>query len=222
VKEKRVDDFDFGEPEDFDLQDLPPEAAGYAEDFAAATPADLAAGLLELQQDLRHGLVALGQKITRLEHDFETRIMYDQSKDQTIDALHRELQDYRDGLEFKHLRPLVNDLLTIHDDLADLLETFSAQNPELASDGPVAFLLDNLLTLQEDIGGTLEKYGFELYEHPGEEIDRKIQRVQGTVPTQDLVLDRTLARRLRKGVRYEDRVVRPEIVLAYRLSESDA
>jgi molecular chaperone GrpE len=175
----------------------------------------------DFRQDLRDGLVALGQKITRLEQHFETKLMYDESKDQTIDALHRELQDYREGLQFVHLRPLVNDLLTLYDDLGGMLAGFAVDHPEAAAEAPVNKLLDSLHTIQEDMQYTLEKHGFDLYEHPGDEVDRKFQRVQGTVPTDDPAQDRQVAVRLRRGLRYADRVLRPEIVQVYRHEAGD-
>lgn len=188
-----------------------------AEDNAATPDVDHEAeALAGLRDDLRHGLIALGQKITRLENHFETKIMYDQSKDQTIDALHRELQDHRDGLAFAHLRPLVSDILALHDDLDSLLAGFEAEQPEAAGAAPVRALLGSLHTIREDLAYTLEKYGFELFEHPGEYVDRAAQRVEATEPVDDPALDRVVARRVRRGVRYGDRIVRPEIVVAYR------
>lgn len=186
------------------------------DDVTAPEPDDAADALDGLRADLRHGLIRLGQKITRLEQHFETKIMYDQSKDQTIDALHRELQDHRDGLAFAHLRPLVNDILALHDDLDGLLADFEAEQPDAAGAEPVRALLGSLHTIREDLAYTLEKYGFELFEHPGEQVDRAAQRVEATEPVDDPALDRMVARRVRKGVRYGDRIVRPEIVVAYR------
>lgn len=189
------------------------------ETAAAETAPEPGATLADLQADLRQGLVALGQKVTRLEHNFDTKIMYDQSKDETIDALHRELQDYREGMAFVHLRPLVSDLLALHDDLDDLLAGFAAQFPEQAEQDGVRTLVNSVDTVREDLIYMLEKYGFEVFENPGDAVDRKVQRVQSTVPTDDAALDRMVARRLRKGVRYEDRIVRPEVVTAYRYTE---
>lgn len=185
-------------------------------DELASSPAnDVLAQLDGLQEDLRQGLIALGQRLTRLEKHFETKILYDQAKDQTIDALHRELQDYRDGLQFQHLRPLVVDVLTVYDDLSAVLERFLAEAPEAASE-VVAGLFEQLFALRDDLGGALEKHGFELYEHPGEVVDRAFQRVQATIPTDDPARDRTVARRVRRGLRYGERVIRPEIIEAYR------
>ncbi|GAB4568838.1 MAG: hypothetical protein Kow0077_00360 [Anaerolineae bacterium] len=186
------------------------------EESQAVGDSPLAEQLTALQDDLRQGLIALGQKITRLERHFETKIMYDQSKDETINALHRELETHREGMAFVHLRPLVNDVLTLYDDLGDLLAGFAEEHPDVAGQDAVRVLLNGLETIREDLGYTLEKYGFELFEHPGEAVDRSVQRVQMTIPTDDPARDRTVARRLRRGLRYEGRVVRPEVVAAYR------
>ena len=182
----------------------------------ALDPEALSERLTALQADLRDGLVVLGQKITRLERDFETKIMYDASKDQTIDALHRELQDHRDGLHFVHLRPLAGDLLVLYDDLGDLLAGFAAAHPEAAEADPVRPLLGSLHTIRDDLAFALEKQGFELFQADGETVDRSVQRVQGTVPADDPALDGQVARRVRPGLRYGERVIRPEVVQVYR------
>ncbi len=204
-------------------EELPVPISAEADDLAPSSgtglpeEVDLGRRLDALQADLRAGLVALGQRLTRLESHFETKLMYDDSKDRTIDALHRELQDYREDLQFKHLRPLVADFLILYDDLTGLLASFRADQPDAAEVEPTRTLLNSLDLLCDDMAAALEKYGFEFFTHEGPEIDRGLQRVQGTVPTDQAALDRTVAVRLRRGLRYEERIIRPEVVQAYQM-----
>ena len=58
----------------------------------------------------------------QLRQDFDAKIKYDASKERQIDSLHSELQAYRAGLYFKILRPVILDLISMHDDLNRLIE----------------------------------------------------------------------------------------------------
>src|SRR5579862_6730335 len=55
--------------------------------------------------------------LNQLRQDFETKLMYDASKERQIDGMHQELQGYREGLHFRLLRPMFHDLIAMYDDL---------------------------------------------------------------------------------------------------------
>lgn len=145
---------------------------------------------------------AIAQSVSQLRMDFDTKIKYDESKDRTINALHQELQDYRADIVLKHQRPLVNDLISLYDDLGRLV----------AAGGVV----DHLADIQSDIETMLARSGIEAYEMPQDTFESAFQRVQQVVPTDQPDLDRRVAARVRRGFRYGDRVIRPEIVDIYR------
>lgn len=145
---------------------------------------------------------AIAQSVSQLRMDFDTKIKYDESKDRTINALHQELQDYRADIVLKHQRPLVNDLISLYDDLGRLV----------AAGGAV----DHLADIQSDIETMLARSGIEAYEMPQDTFESAFQRVQQVVPTDQPDLDRRVAARVRRGFRYGDRVIRPEIVDIYR------
>lgn len=145
---------------------------------------------------------AIAQSVSQLRMDFDTKIKYDESKDRTINALHQELQDYRADIVLKHQRPLVNDLISLYDDLGRLV----------AAGGVV----DHLADIQSDIETMLARSGIEAYEMPQDTFESAFQRVQQVVPTDQPDLDRRVAARVRRGFRYGDHVIRPEIVDIYR------
>lgn len=159
---------------------------------------------------------AIHTSIQQLQADFETKIKYDDSKEHTIDALHRELQDYRADLVLKIMRPLVQDLLTLYDDIGQIIDR---QPTELNVDASA--LLDQLEGIRTDIEEMLARHGYELFEAPDEEHDSNSQRVQKVIETDVASQHLMIARRVRKGVRYGDKIIRPESVDIYRYAPSD-
>ena len=147
-----------------------------------------------------------------LRKDFDTKIKYDESKERQIDSLHKELQAYRAGLHAKILRPVVFDLISMHDDLSRLIE--SMENTE----GMISIVqvLKNLASFQISIEETLQRNGIESYSVEGEHFVSGKQRVLQTIETAEPALDRQIARRVRKGFEDDDKVLRPELVMTYR------
>lgn len=145
---------------------------------------------------------AIAQAVSQLRMDFDTKIKYDESKDRTINALHQELQDYRADIVLKHQRPLVNDLISLYDDLG-----------RLVVEGGAA---EHLADIRADIETILARNGIEAYEMPDDTFDGTFQRVQQVIPTTIPEQDRRVAARVRRGFRYGDRVIRPELVNIFR------
>lgn len=145
---------------------------------------------------------AIVQSVSQLRMDFDTKIKYDESKDRTINALHQELQDYRADIVLKHQRPLVNDLISLYDDLGRMVVEGGA--------------VEHLADIQADIETMLARNGIEAYQMPEDAFEGVSQRVQQIVPTDQPDLDRRVAARVRRGFRCGDRVIRPELVNIYR------
>jgi molecular chaperone GrpE len=145
---------------------------------------------------------AIAQAVSQLRMDFDTKIKYDESKDRTINALHQELQDYRADIVLKHQRPLVNDLISLYDDLGRMVAEGGAS--------------EHLADIQADIETMLARNGIDSYEMPQDTFEGAFQRVQQVVATDQPDLDRRTAARVRRGFRYGERVIRPELVDIYR------
>ena len=147
-----------------------------------------------------------------LRQDFGTKIKYDESKERQVDSLHRELQTYREGLHFKILRPLFIDLIAVHDDLGKLIESTSNE----VSQGAGAQSIKNMVSFQETIEEILRRNGVETFCLEGTIYNTAKQRALQAIETTDPVLDKQIARRIRKGFEYEGRLLRPELVVTYK------
>lgn len=151
------------------------------------------------------------QEMHNLREDFDTKVKYDESKERTIDALHKELQTYREGLHYKILRPIIMDLISMHDDLDRILEDIASKEYGISQT-----MLRNLQSFQESIEETLRRYEVETFSVEGDTLVAGKQRIMKVIEVGDSMLDRHIAHRVRKGFEYEKRLLRPEIVDIYR------
>jgi molecular chaperone GrpE len=147
-----------------------------------------------------------------LREEFDTKLKYDASKERQIDSLHNELQAYRAGLHFKILRPVILDLISMHDDLSRLLESMPRENGMI----PLAQVLKNLESFQTSLEEILRRNGVEPYSVEGDTFVSGRQRALQAVETPEPALDKQVARRVSKGFEYEEKVLRPELVVTYR------
>jgi molecular chaperone GrpE len=143
-------------------------------------------------------------ELRELRERFESKIRYDEVKERQIDALHEELQGYRQGLYQQIMQPVVMDLISIYDEVAGQFARISD-----GPDGGLGFLAEMI----EDV---LARYGVSQYEVDGDAVDRSKQKVIGAQDTADPELGKRVARRVRPGFEMKGKVIRPEWVTAYR------
>lgn len=153
----------------------------------------------------------LGDNIGQLQADVEQKLRVDTSKDETINALHKELQVYRQDLVVKILQPLIFDLMELHDDIGQMMDAYDPdQEPAVAT------VLADMEDIQNDLLKMIERYGFDAYFSGENTYNKTTQKVQRVIPTDNPALDYQIARRVRKGLRYGERIIRPEMVEIYR------
>lgn len=151
-----------------------------------------------------------------LRADFAEKIRYDEVKERQFTDLHSEVQEHRRGLHQRLLRPVIDDLIRMHDDLREAIDAGIAARPADA-DQTFASFLDSVLEALSRCG--VERREPLAVDTPGglaPVVDRTSQRVVRSVPTENPDLDRRIARRRRDGFDYDGRVLRPAWVEAYR------
>lgn len=152
------------------------------------------------------------QSIAQLQKDFEVKVKYDESKERTINALHKELQDYREDMVFKILRPLIMDITSIYDHLQLLTKKYG----NLSESNSANSIASELTSFTEEIEEIVSRYGFKFYQNDSETYDRSKQKAQKIINTDDSTLDKQIVEHLRMGLQYQKRIVRPETVSVYR------
>jgi len=145
-------------------------------------------------------------ELRALGEEFSLKLKYDQAKEKAIDALHDELRQHRGGLHFTLLRPLLSDLIALHDDLLQLAAA------RIAADPSTARTFEGLASSIKEI---LARQGVVTLELSSTSFDGKRQRAIRTIATDDQALIGCVAERIREGFVYDDRVVRPEHVALY-------
>ena len=159
------------------------------------------------------GLADVLAEVQGLRDMFESKIRYDEVRARQVEALHSELEQYRRGLTHEFLRPVLTDLVRLHDDLA--VQADGADDAGRA---------DGVARIAEYVRGSIEetlaRNGVESYTVDEPEVDRRLQKVIGVVATDDPALHRTVAQRARPGFRFDDKILRPEWVHAYQFDRS--
>lgn len=168
------------------------------------------------EPEIQRGIQQVLEAIQSLRHDFETKIKYDETKERQITLLHNELQEQRQGLHFRILRPLLLDLIALYDDIAKLLES-TAEESLTANQSR-----RNLESIQQSIEEMLRRNGVEPFTVEGDAVSIERQRVLKVLPTSEPLLDKKIAQRLRTGFSFEGRVLRPEWVEVYRYTDGNA
>jgi len=182
---------------------------------APAKPPSLPA-LLDAVQTLGE---QVNGRLEALQSLVERELRAEMTRERVVDRLHAELQEYKQDLLLKVMRPLFVDLIQLHDDIgkmADSRPSASAESGSESEPNMVRPLLDSIRTAIEDI---LYRQGVEPFEEEQATFDAKRQRAVTTVPTEDPDLIKTVAARLRKGFQAGEKIIRPEIVSVYTLKK---
>jgi molecular chaperone GrpE len=177
----------------------------------APPPASPPPILLDALRDLGD---ALGRRLDQLQTLFDREIRAEATREKVVDRLHAELQEYKQDLLLNALRPLLIDLIQLHDDIGKMV---AAQGEP---DGPAARLLEIMAGFQQGIEDILYRQGVEPFTVEGDAFDPRRQRAVATVTTDDPTLAKTVAERLRKGFRTGEKTIRPEIVSVYAVKRN--
>ena len=101
----------------------------------------------------------------------------------------------------------------MYDDLGKLLEDMWQKEENQSSAQTIA----NLKSFQETIADILYRNGVEAYNIEGDTYVPNRQRVLQVINTTDQAQDKQIARRIRKGFEYENRVIRPELIAIFKV-----
>ncbi|MEU8147474.1 nucleotide exchange factor GrpE [Nonomuraea sp. NPDC048901] len=150
------------------------------------------------------------EALAALRQAFDSKIRYDNGRERLIQTMSEELEQHRNNVHQSLLRPVLIDLISLYDDLTQVLGSADAQ--------PGA--TDRLEFVRDTVEQILTRNGVQKFTVEGSAVDRSRQRVVSTVDTPDPDLRRKVAQRLRPGFAWDETVLRPEWVSAYRHVET--
>ncbi|WP_067452375.1 nucleotide exchange factor GrpE [Actinomadura macra] len=146
------------------------------------------------------------EELRGLRKSFDSKIRYDEVREGLVQSMSDELAQYRQEFHQTLLRPVLLDLVSLYDDLTQIID--SADTPPATA--------SSLEFFRGSVEQILLRNGVERFTVEGDALDRARQRVLSTVDTPDPSLGRTIARRLRAGFSRDGKVLRPEWVSVYR------
>lgn len=147
--------------------------------------------------------------IRRLQTAFDAKIRYDETRERLMESMTEELNAHRHGTFQTQLRPVLFDLVTMYDDLTKMSEA-----PDC-----LPATTTTLLLFRDTVEQTLARHGVEVFTVDGPGVDRARQKVIHVVETTDPTADRQVAERLRPGFHWHDKVLRPEWVSVYVVTD---
>lgn len=162
-------------------------------------------------------LDTLSAQIQSLEDHFKGKLKYDSHKEKLIDALHKELQDYKNDPIKKHVHSIIIDIIKVVDDVRKLSQHY--RSLPLAERDPekIMEIIDKILSDLEDL---FLFQGVKPYVCQDKEYDPKRQRVMKRIRTDDPLKDKTVAESIRPGYEWDGKVIRPEMVGVYLYQET--
>ena len=186
--------------------------SGMPGDAAEAAPPGEAPGNGTGNEAVLSEIREISRRIDHLAGHFEGKLKYDEHKNQIIDELHGQLQDFREGIIKKHLVSIVSDLIKIIDDTRKFKAHYEAgHRPEDTTER----LLDFIGQISSDLEDLFTFQGIFPYTCPGNRYDSVRQRIIRKIPTEDPEKNRLVAESLRPGYEWEGKVIRPEMVAVY-------
>jgi molecular chaperone GrpE (heat shock protein) len=223
------------EEEDLDgmpeLGDIPAEIGSSFEESETVesahddktAPEDLASGALpemgadetipEPQSfDLQHHLDDIQSQLVQLKAEFAGKIKYDEHKDEIIDKLHQELQEYKQDIVKKHILSIVLDVVKVADDIRKWIAYF--RSLDVSQRDPVK-LFRYLEAIPSDLEDIFYWQGVKPYTNREGVFDPAKQRTIKKITTDDPSKDKTIAKSLRPGYEWEGKVIRQEMVAVY-------
>jgi molecular chaperone GrpE len=226
-------------------EQLPPPTS------AVAYPAGPAQGKeKEVWEGVEQDIQSLLTDMHLLRKDIQAKMDYDESKQRLIESMHKELQEYREGLHFRILKPILLDLISLYDDMGKLIESSSHQVDSFSTrvfhhlflfrvivydeqlqnpmDLPVVdsssgtHSIYHLKLFQESIEEILQRYDVTSFTVESETFVASKQRILRAVPTDNPELDKKVARSAQKGFEYGQRLLRPELIEVYKYTRPDS
>jgi molecular chaperone GrpE (heat shock protein) len=132
-----------------------------------------------------------------------------QDRERIVDRLHQENQRLRSGELQQAMMPFFRDLIRLHDDLSQTALRYATPTESEAS--------RDFQSFGEAVADVLYRHGVERYTvDVGTPFNPREHRALAAVPTTEAALDRTIAKVVGAGFRYETRILRPLEAEVYR------
>ena len=186
-----------------------PEEKEWDEEFDENEEPSAIDSLLENSETLLEQVSALNKK-------FDQKIKTDMHKAEMFDNMHKELTQYKNGLITQVINNILIDIIQIIDINDKNISLFENQD---YSEENYEKIIRILKGISEDLTDVLYRQSVEPYTL--DEIDVKRQKILQVIPTNDISLDRTIAKKIVPGYEKDGKIIRPERISIYKYKESE-
>lgn len=186
-----------------------PEEKEWDEEFDENEEPSAIDSLLENSETLLEQVSALNKK-------FDQKIKTDMHKAEMFDNMHKELIQYKNGLITQIINNILIDIIQIIDINDKNISLFENQD---CSEENYEKIIRILKGISEDLTDVLYRQSVEPYTL--DEIDVKRQKILQVIPTNDISLDRTIAKKIVPGYEKDGKIIRPERISIYKYKESE-
>ena len=186
-----------------------PEEKEWDEEFDENEEPSAIDSLLENSETLLEQVSALNKK-------FDQKIKTDMHKAEMFDNMHKELIQYKNGLITQIINNILIDIIQIIDINDKNISLFENQD---YSEENYEKIIKILKGISEDLTDVLYRQSVEPYTL--DEIDVKRQKILQVIPTNDISLDRTIAKKIVPGYEKDGKIIRPERISIYKYKESE-
>ena len=175
--------------------------------------------IIHAQQSTPTALEGISQQIGRLGS-------VESANSKLFDALHGELKGYKDGFLFDALqKPFIRDLVSLFDDFTSVHEQLETRLQSLRASLPdrheeIAFLETQTGNMENQVHHMIEVFlrmEVELSRTPvGAPVDKRTHRIVSFEPAATEAEDAQVARSIKPGFAWRERIIRPEEIVARR------
>ena len=156
------------------------------------------------------------EQVSSLNKKFDQKIKTDMHKAEMFDNMHKELTQYKNGLITQVINNILIDIIQIIDINDKNISLFENQD---CSEENYEKIIRILKGVSEDLTDVLYRQSVEPYTL--DEIDVKRQKILQVIPTNDISLDRTIAKKIVPGYEKDGKIIRPERISIYKYKESE-
>jgi molecular chaperone GrpE (heat shock protein) len=160
-------------------------------------------------------LTEISAELSALNSTVENRLRYDKLKEEAFERLYAELEELKRDAAFQNVRPLYSDLILFFDRIESTRLDLAQSTPEASS---LSYLLE---TLCDELLEILLRREVETIQTTLSTFDPTVQRAIGTEAASIEADNNQVARVVRKGFKYRDRILRAEEVIVKKYSESN-
>ncbi|MEA2689722.1 MAG: hypothetical protein QOD51_2329 [Candidatus Eremiobacteraeota bacterium] len=190
------------------------DAAAAGQPLAASVSSSALPPGPDLPAELR-GILDDG--IARMQSALEEKHALDRFRESQIDKLHAEVQAYKADVISKAIRPVLQSLIRLHDDLGKVIDVLHTEDAAALTAQRLLGLLEGF---HDDVELALEHNGVAAFRTMTEEFDPRRQKAVRTVDAVDRTHAGRIAARVRPGFEQGEALLEKERVAVYVLSDS--